>query len=95
MGVNPAQAMAGVSNAERAVAKDVERSKDERTRVRARRVADEVELSGGAQTAEGVRVVKDPTQEEGKEDRDAKERYGGRGAKGGSKDGPRRLDVSG
>lgn len=92
MNVNPAQAMAGAANAERAVSKDVQKAKDERARVRARRTEDEVELSGGAEAAEGVRVVKDPTREEGKEDRNAKERYAGRG-KGGEP--PRRLDVSG
>ncbi len=91
MGVNPAQALAGIGNAERAVAKDVEKSKDERARLRSRRRDDEIELSGGAHAADGVRVVQDPTKEEGKGDRDAKERYGGRHGPGR----PGRLDVSG
>jgi hypothetical protein len=94
IGPNPAQLIAGIGNAERAAGKDVERTKGDKARVRSRRREDEVELSGGAEAAEAVRNVQDPTKEEGTQDRNAKERYGGRRA-----DKPvgvaKRLDVSG
>ena len=91
IGSTAAQSIAGIGNAERVAARDVEKAKADSAKATAGRRKDQVELSGGAETAEGVRRLKDPTQEESKEDRDSKARQGPapRQAPG------RRLDVSG
>ena len=73
-GVNPAQSIAGMNNAERLASKDIEKAKAGTGRVRGRRRQDEVELSGGAEPAEPIRNLKDPTQEEAKQDRKGKAR---------------------
>lgn len=85
-GTTAAQSLAGIANAERAQSREIQREK--RDEKRTRRREDEVQLSGGAETAEAVRNLKDPTQEEAKEDRDAKADQQPRAK-------ARRLDVQG
>lgn len=91
MGVNPAQALAGIGNAERLAAKDIERAKADEARVRSKRKQDKVELSGGAEAIEAVRSLKDASSEEAKDDRDAKPGY----SPPKDEPTPKRLDVSG
>lgn len=85
-GTTAAQSLAGMANAQRAQSHEIE--KPRRDDKRARRREDEVQLSGGAEAAEAVRNLKDPTQEEAKEDRDAKADQQPRSK-------ARRLDVQG
>lgn len=90
-GANPAQSLAGIANAERLAARDVDRARADEARMRARRRQDQVELSGGAEAIEAVRNLKDPTQEESKDERDARPQY----SPPGSDQAPPRLDVRG
>lgn len=88
-GVNPAQSIAGIGNAERLAARDVDKARSDERRVRGKRRDDEVQISGGAEAVEAVRSLKDPTQEEAKEDRNAKAKQSSPPPQG------RRLDVKG
>jgi hypothetical protein len=90
IGSTAAQSVAGMANAERVATREVDKGKSDAQRVKGRRKQDEVELSGGAEAAEAVRDIKDPTQEESKGERE------GKAGRSTPKPGPgKRLDVSG
>lgn len=93
IGPNPAQLIAGISNAERAASKDVDKAKADKGPRRSRRRDDEIELSGGAEAAEAIRSLKDPSQEEARRDDDAKRGY--EPTRAGAGKPAKRLDVSG